>query len=190
MRWPFWCATMPSPSDRAGSARLFFALWPDAAAARLLDEAGRGAQEICGGRRMRGETLHLTLAFLGEIAAERIALLHEVAAAIRVPGFTLKLDKLGCWRHIVWAGCEKTPPALTDLAGRLHESLRAAGFSLEDRPFAAHLTLLRNARCDRLLSAQPSLPAMSWQAEEFVLAQSTGSGYVSTGRWPLAPASD
>lgn len=185
------------PNDlvgRARSARLFFALWPDAATARLLEEAGRQAQEFCGGRRMRCETLHITLAFLGEIAVDRIALLREVAAGLHAPFFTLRLDKLGCWRHIVWAGCAETPPELSSLAGQLASSLRAAGFLLEERPFAAHVTLLRNARCDLLLKAQPSLPAIDWQAAEFVLVQSqssaTGVGYTPIGRWPLAPGID
>lgn len=182
----------PDDSDRARSARLFFALWPDAATAKLLEEAGRMAQEICGGRRMRCETLHLTLAFLGNVAVERMGLLREVAAAIRAPSFTLRLDKLGCWRHIVWAGCAETPPALSTLAGQLASSLRAAGFALEDRPFATHVTLLRNARCDLLRRSEPSLPAIDWKAAEFVLAQSSakGAGYTSIGRWPLAPCSD
>ena len=131
---------------------------------------------------MRCESLHVTLAFLGEIDIERMALLHEIAATIEVPSFTLRLDKLGCWHHIVWAGCTATPPALAALVGQLAASLGAAGFSLEDRPFAAHATLLRNARCDRL---EQALPAINWPAGEFVLAQSSATGYTLIGRWSL-----
>ena len=176
--------------DGASSARLFFALWPDADTAMRLEEAGAQAHKICGGRRMRCETLHLTLAFLGEIAAERITLLGKVAAAIDVPSFTLRLDELGCWHRIVWAGCTQMPPALSSLAGQLHSSLREAGFSLEDRPFAAHATLLRNARCDSLSRSKLSLPTIDWQVGEFVLALSSrhGAGYTLIGRWPLSPS--
>lgn len=139
---------------------------------------------------MRCDSLHLTLAFLGNVESDRIALLREVAADIQAQGFTLPLDKLGCWRHIVWAGCEVTPEPLSALAGELSSSLRNAGFSLEDRPFAAHVTLLRNARCDLLGQAPPFLPALDWQVNEFVLAQSSAACYTCIGRWPLAPASE
>ena len=179
-----------SGAAKSGSRRLFFALWPDAATAVVLEEAGRRAQAICGGRSMRRETLHLTLAFLGEVASGRIEGLRQVAAAIRAPSFTLRLDTLGCWRHIVWAGCRQLPPPLAGLVGQLQSVLLRAGVSLEDRPFAAHVTLLRNARCGEPLP----LPPIAWHAAEFVLAAAQGSasggGYAAIGRWPLAPPID
>ena len=184
---------LPDPAKLA-TGRLFFALWPDPAAAALLEEAGRQRQAICGGRSMRRETLHLTLAFLGNVAICRLDSLRQLAAAIRAPAFTLRLDRLGCWHHIVWAGCRQTPAALSDLVGQLHSSLRQAGFPIEDRPFAAHVTLLRNARCDARPEPAPSLPPIDWHAVDFVLAVSqgpaSGGGYAAIGRWTLAPAID
>ncbi|MDP2809607.1 MAG: RNA 2',3'-cyclic phosphodiesterase [Rhodocyclaceae bacterium] len=175
-----------------GFRRVFFALWPDAAAAGLLHTAGREARETCGGRLMRRETLHLTLAFLGDIPAQRIDDARRAADGIAAAPFALTLDRLGFWpgNPILWAGApESIPrPALTLLADALGGRLREAGFRLEDRPFAAHVTLLRDARC-------PAVPTLAnpveWTASEFVLAESVrsaeGSRYETIGRWPLTP---
>jgi len=131
---------------------------------------------------MRRDTLHLTLAFLGDIPAERLVEATRVADGVVAEPFSLTLDRLGYWKHnrIVWAGGESPP--LTFLAGALTDGLRAAGFALEARPFVAHLTLLRDAHCVDV----PSLPApVAWPVREFVLAQSGNGRYEVIGRWPL-----
>ena len=43
---------------------------------------------------MRRETLHLTLAFIGGIAPERLPALREIAGTIRLPPFCLLFDRL------------------------------------------------------------------------------------------------
>ena len=59
-----------------------------------------------------------------------------------VPEFPLPRDRLGASGKtaVAWAGCSAMPPALARLQARLDERLRAAGFVLERRPFAAHVT--------------------------------------------------
>lgn len=167
------------------SRRVFFALWPDEAAAKALHALARASQAGCGGRLMRRESLHLTLAFLGSIPESRLADAAAVAAAVTAEPFAFTLDRLGYWRHnrILWAGAEVAP--LAALANGLAEGLRAAGFQLDRRPFAAHVTLLRDARCPAL----PPLPTIAWPVSEFVLAESRsgpqGSHYEAIGRWPL-----
>lgn len=139
---------------------------------------------------MRRETLHMTLAFLGEVDPARLAAAQAVASGLpSVAPFDLAIDRLGCWRHnhIVWAGCE-APPALGALADGLAEGLRAAGFRLDDRPFAPHVTLLRDARCPEALPA-PEKP-VAWPVGEFVLVESRlspkGADYAVLARYPLA----
>lgn len=167
--------------------RVFFAVWPDESAAQALAAAGREAYLACGGRPMRRDSLHLTLAFLGEQPEARIAEARAVADAVAAEPFTLTIDRLGYWRHnrILWAGGDCPP--LVALADALGACLRAAGFVLDERPFAAHATLLRNARC-------PAVPALAtpiaWPVTEFVLVESRlsaeGADYRAIGRWPLA----
>ncbi len=176
------------PDRAAPKRRLFFALWPDARVAAALDAAGRRAHRDCGGRRTALDSIHLTLAFLGEIPAERAADAEATAAAVRGESFVLRIDRLGWWKHnrILWAGCDPMPPALESLAADLGRRLRDAGFALEARPFAAHVTLLRNARCP----APPQLPeAIDWPVREFVLVESRLGEeirYPIIGRWPLS----
>jgi len=136
---------------------------------------------------MRCDTLHVTLAFLGDIPADRLTEARKAADTVVAEPFDLELDRLGYWKHnrILWAG--GVSPRLTFLAEALGDNLRAAGFALESRPFFAHLTLLRDARCVELPVMRE---AVRWPVSEFVLAESRlsreGSRYDIVGRWPLA----
>ena len=177
---------MPASDSR----RVFFALWPDPAVAESLATVASKAHALCGGRIMRVETVHLTLAFIGDIAATRIERLVQAASLVTGDAFCLCLDRFGCWRrnHIVWAGASEPPLPLLALVGQLNERLSDAGLPFDARDFAAHLTLLRNARCLPL----PQFEAIAWPVAEFVLAESqlsaSGAAYTVIGRWPLTPA--
>lgn len=181
-------AAQPASASASTRARLFFALWPDATVSGRLDAQGRQLRDECRGRLTRRETLHLTLAFLGDVDRQRIAELGAIAAQIDAPAFVLQLDVLGSWtrNRIAWAGCSETPGALQDLAAALAERLRAAGIELERRPFRAHITLLR-----KIASPFPArgIAPIAWRADEFVLVESVrtaeGARYQVIGRWPL-----
>jgi 2'-5' RNA ligase len=168
-------------------SRVFFAVWPNETAAAALHGIAVDAGKTCGGRLMRRETLHLTLAFLGELDERRVAEAKRAAEGIRSEAFDLTLDRLGYWQHnhILWVG--GVSPRLTLLAKDLGDGLRAAGFTLDARPFVAHLTLLRDARC----AETPSLnEPVVWPVTEFMLVESLlsrkGARYEAIGRWPLA----
>lgn len=141
---------------------------------------------------MQRNSLHMTLVFVGEVPVDRIEVLQHAAADIRVPEFSLHLDRLACWRHnrIVWAGCEQAPLPLLLLVGQLAEKLETAGLPLDVSDFTAHVTLLRDARCEALPACEP----ITWQVNEFVLAASNpaagngGPRYDIVGRWPLVLA--
>ena len=83
---------LPEPGPRSGPPlRIFFALWPDAGARDALSALARDTAAQTGGRAPSAGNLHLTLAFLGDVAAARIAALHALgpAVAAAVPPFTL-----------------------------------------------------------------------------------------------------
>jgi 2'-5' RNA ligase len=182
---------MESGSDRC---RCFFALWPGDEAVESLHRIAAEAHKTCGGRVMRHDTLHLTLAFLGDIPGERLADAKRVADAIAAAPFDLIIDRLGYWRHnrILWAG-GAVPPRLTFIADALGNGLRESGFTLDARPFAPHVTLLRDAHCAGMecpawgTSLLPQ--SIGWPVREFVLAESrlssSGARYQIVGRWPL-----
>jgi RNA 2',3'-cyclic 3'-phosphodiesterase len=170
--------------------RIFFALWPEAAVARQLHVLGGAAHAICGGRRMRLDTLHMTLAFLGDVAAAQFdaacAAADEVAQKLGAGDTPMPIDRLAHWKHnhIVWAGCDEAPAAVATLAATLAAGLRQRGFQLDSRPFAAHVTLLRNARCSGEL---PPITVFEWPVRDFVLVQShldpAGAQYEIVRRW-------
>ncbi len=138
---------------------------------------------------MRPETLHLTMAFIGAVAALRFDSLRQAASRVIAEAFSLSLDRLDCWRRngIVWAGASEPPQPLITLAGQLEAHLSTAGFALEARSFTAHLTLLRDAQCQPPL---PTFEAITWPVNEFVLVESqrssSGAAYTVVDRWPLA----
>lgn len=170
------------------SRRVFFALWPDVTAMNALDAAAQSGVELCGGRRMRRDSLHLTLAFIGAVAPSQLQLLHEAAARVHVPPFEMTLDLLGYWRHnhILWAGCDVVPSGQRRLFEAFSNALLAAGFKPEPQPHVPHVTLVRNARCDTLpVFTGP----VSWHVDEFTLVESvlqpSGAHYRTLARWPL-----
>jgi 2'-5' RNA ligase len=170
------------------SRRVFFALWPDAVANDALDSAARLATAICGGRRMRRDTLHLTLVFIGTASSTQLAALREAAGRVRAAPCEFVLDRLGCWKHnrIAWAGCQETPPGLLGLQADLAHNLVLAGFPAEDRAYMPHVTLVRNANCGVLPSMEQPI---AWQALEFTLVEShlsnQGARYRVLDRWSL-----
>lgn len=96
------------------------------------------------------ERMHLTLAFLGEVAqarAEDAADALEAAAAGCRP-FLARLGGPGAfpsWERarVLWAGIERGAAELARLARALAAELGSRGFALEDREFVPHLTLGR-----------------------------------------------
>jgi 2'-5' RNA ligase len=165
----------PSRAPRAAPAtrRLFFALWPDADVIAALTPWAQRAQEACGGRRMRADTLHLTLAFLGAVEEDRIADLAGLLQQRRWTGGLLRLDRVGRFRgpRIVWAGPSEPAPWLDALRGAVWRALARQGFREPQEPFRAHVSLLRNAG-EGDLSALPESPPILWTANRLVLVAS------------------
>lgn len=168
--------------------RLFFAIWPDGKTRELLDQAANQMHATCGGRRTRRETIHITLAFLGDVPADRVDVLRMLAGEVAVPNFELVLTKLGWWKHnkVAWAAPDATPEAMADLVRGLEIGLRAAGFQFDARPYLPHATLVRKANCHQALTLDAPV---FWKVEDFVLVRSvtdaSGAAYEVIGRWPL-----
>ncbi len=185
--------TEPAPAaTKPARLRVFFALWPGAATAAALHARARALHAECGGRVMRRDTIHLTLAFLGDVAVSRLARLEAVAHSVRGERFVLQLDQVGNWHgnRILWAGCAQVPAALPTLAEELGAGLRAAGFELEARAFNPHVTLVRNAVHP---PRNGQMAALRWPVASFVLVASereaSGVHYRVLGRWPLGGGS-
>lgn len=94
--------------------------------------------------------IHLTLKFLGSIAADRvegIVRVMEEAARVISP-FQLKVEGLGVFpslkrAQVAWVGLSGGVDKLAQLQKSIESKLVPLGFALESRPFTPHLTLAR-----------------------------------------------
>ena len=178
-------------SGGAGAAakplRLFFALWPDDATRAALADWSRRIHRVTGGRPTRAETIHQTLAFLGDCDPTRLADIEAAAGRVHARRHELLLDRAGLWNHnrIAWAGTSAVPPEIEALVAELRAALAEVRFTPEQRPFVPHITLVRNARPGGVL---PALEPIRWPVASFVLVRSVlrpdGSDYAIQGRWP------
>lgn len=181
-------ATTAAPE---ATARLFFALWPGKEVQAELGALAQQLKDQCGGRAVPARNIHLTLAFLGNVPARRIAELRALACGIRERAFGLIVDTLNYWRHnrIVWAGVSCCPEPLRALAAALNSRLKPAGFRMENREFVPHITLVRDARRDVPPEARCRI---DWQIGEFALVQSVSRAgatvYEMIGSWTLSAA--
>jgi RNA 2',3'-cyclic 3'-phosphodiesterase len=102
--------------------------------------------------------------------------------------FDLLLDQVGHWQQaqVLWCGPSVTPAPLARLVQDLHQELAKCGILPEDRPYAAHITLLRHARPHPF---QPLARPLYWPVRELALVASCPAGalprYRVLRRWPL-----
>ena len=136
--------------------RLFVSLeLPDLVAASLV----RLNPRLPGVRWSAAGQIHLTLAFLGNVALEEEDELRTRLAAIPFSHFFLPLKGLGAFPakgrpKVLWLGVGRGHPHLFQLHKRIADAALAAGIQPDLRPWHPHFTL---ARC-RDLSPQSIAP--------------------------------
>ncbi|HEX8774228.1 MAG TPA: RNA 2',3'-cyclic phosphodiesterase [Pyrinomonadaceae bacterium] len=101
----------------------------------------------------RGEKLHITMKFLGNVEQPRVAALGDAAtrAAQSVSAFGLRIEGAGSFpprgpARVLWLGVADDSGALARLHRRLEEECEGMGFAREARPFHPHITLARLRR--------------------------------------------
>lgn len=146
-------------------------------------------ERLCGGRVMRGEMLHVTLAFLGAVEQARLEALQLAAQEVVASRFVLRFDRACYWghNHIVYAAPSRVPQGLGQLVDALLERLATHRFAFDAREHKAHVTLLRNARCHDV--PIPQMDPVYWEVRDFALVQSVNqhglSEYRVLARIPL-----
>jgi 2'-5' RNA ligase len=183
--------TLPEPGPRnEPPLRIFFALWPEAGARDALSALARDTAAQAEGRAPSTGNLHLTLAFLGDVAAARIVALQAIGPAVAsaVPPFTLTLDRVDAFGDggIASAGASAPPRELQRLVQLLTGALAKDGFPTERRAFHPHVTLAR--RCRRP-AGTGTIVSIAWRVERITLNASErsprGPRYCELGAWPL-----
>ena len=174
--------------------RLFLALWPPPGAIEQLARVAAASARKFGGRATQPETLHLTLAFLGEVHAERLPLLVATARTVTPRRFALSVDTLDYWsdKRLLWAGCSAPAPALDELADALRDALSQAGYAYagQNRGLTAHLTLVRKIPKSSEPIERVAIETIAWHCEGFALVCSRPSGdgslYATIADFPCA----
>ncbi len=99
---------------------------------------------------VKPDGMHLTLKFLGNVAAAKIDEITRAmtAAAREVSPFHLAVERLGVFPslkrvQVVWVGLGGGVAKLERLYRLLETNLARLGFAPESRPFKPHLTLAR-----------------------------------------------
>lgn len=152
---------------------------------------------VPGARWTRPDGRHLTLAFLGEVADDRVG---DVGAAVAEAAaghqpFEAAFDALGGFPslrrpRVLWVGLGRGGDAMAGLAVSVQRTLEPEGYVPEDRPFRPHLTVAR-FKTPRTIG---ELPAVDVPASAFVVADVTvfrsqlhphGARYIALQRFPL-----
>ncbi|MDJ0956026.1 MAG: RNA 2',3'-cyclic phosphodiesterase [Arenicellales bacterium] len=164
--------------------RSFLACWPDKPIAQQLNRCAARIQEQVGGRVIRVENLHVTLAFLGDLMPTQISAVEDVCAPLPRT-FRLELDRVGFWKTkgIVWIGPRTPDVEFNKFVENLRDRLRRVGFRIDSRPFTPHITLLRKVR----KRPRIVLEALDWVINEYTLVASKleqdGARYSVSKRW-------
>ena len=143
--------------------RLFVALELADEVLEALAETSASLRGSVRGRFVAPDSLHVTLAFLGEVEPYRV---DDAIDALEqgCAGFgaiEAALGELGSFGRrssaTLWQGFRDAEP-LGELAASVRGALRDRGFSFDDKPFRAHVTLMRAAG---LRSGELPMPALA-----------------------------
>ena len=170
--------------------RVFFALWPNPSAQSQLIRLQDSLRSSVEARWVLPVNLHLTLAFVGQVAAERLQVLREVAASAKAEPFSMWLDGLQCWRSscVLCLTSKQVPAALNRLVETLATGLDQAGFELDKRSYRPHITLARQTGCDQI-GTEAAVEPIRVDASAFHLVESSpaalGAVYKTVQSWAL-----
>lgn len=125
--------------------RLFLGLWPEPDVLAAVQARADAWQWPSSARRTPPERLHITLHFLGDVAAARLPQLQR-SLAVDWGGCELALDQAAVWPGgiaVLEAG--QVPAALAQLHARLRDRLLELDLPVEGRRYRPHVTLARKA---------------------------------------------
>ena len=97
---------------------------------------------------VKPENIHITLRFLGDIAADMVDKIHGEMERVQFSPFDVDIKGVGVFpnpRHIsvVWAGIHQGADELRAVFDQLEPRLRTLGFSPDYKGFSPHLTIAR-----------------------------------------------
>lgn len=177
------------PLEKAKTARLFFALWPDTILLDALAQAIRPLRKGTSARWIPQARWHITLQFLGAMPLDRMDELMSGAGRLLLAPADLTLAQVEHWkRQRVLCLTGTAPEPLQVLVSGLRGVVQSVGLEPENRPFRIHLTFARHVDGRPIL---PHIKPVVWPVREFSLVQSRlsmeGPEYTVLRSWPAAP---
>ena len=140
--------------------RLFVAAELPAEMLEALSETSAALRSTVRGRYVAPDRFHVTLAFLGEVPGSLVA---DVISAVEQgceghASMYASLGALGSFGRArsatLWQSIN-TGDSLPALARDVRESLRVKGFSMDEKSFLAHVTLMRAADLSQAVLPMP-----------------------------------
>jgi len=126
--------------------RVFVAIPLPAATAEAVETV---QSDLDVGRPVPPESLHVTLAFFGELGLSLVEAVHERLSEIEHPAFEMRIAGTDVMDHrqprLVHAGIERSA-ALGGLQLKVRRAAQDAGIELSRRRFRPHITLARFSR--------------------------------------------
>ena len=171
--------------------RLFVALWPDTEVRKAISDVVGGLSEpgLNSARPVKSEYIHMTLAFLGNVQAEKLQAIVNELGKVEIPIFDVVLDyRLYHHRsHMLWLTPRHPPKQLLALAKSISAHLEICGFKPERRPFSPHVTVARKIKIKMTCNPVSAIP---WRVSSFCLVESEpgegGSRYFVRETWPAS----
>jgi RNA 2',3'-cyclic 3'-phosphodiesterase len=121
--------------------------------ASVGEQVRRAGPSIAGEKWVRPENLHVTVAFLGDVAKDVVEVLaDELGQALaETDSFTLPFSGLRAVPNVrratmLWAAYDDPDGCGERLARTFAAACEPFGITIEDRPFKAHVTLARMRR--------------------------------------------
>jgi 2'-5' RNA ligase len=160
--------------------RLFVALVPPPDVVAALPAVPAGV------RPTPTEQVHLTLAFLGEVATADL-LVPALGVVAGSPAPFLQLAGSGAFGSAVWLGVRGDQARLSRLARTAQDTVRGCGVALEHRTWQAHVTIGRGRPTENHLAGYEG-PAAPWYEVRLVrshLGGRAGARHETLASWTL-----
>lgn len=142
--------------------RLFIAINFDTEILKAIANVQHRLRQFGKGSFPRQENLHLTLAFLGEVGADRLAGVKSIMDKLTFRKFQLLFSHVGNFprgdEFIYWLGIDQSQ-ALIQLHDKLTKALADEGFRTDNRRFSPHITLARRMKLDSVPNSLSLLEA-------------------------------
>ena len=139
--------------------RLFIAInFNDGTRSRLLDLRDELRSISERGNFSLPENLHLTLAFIGEVAPKDEDKIEAILETVAFEPFEATIDRIGAFSHgtLWYAGLKENKPLIV-LQREITHKLALCGFEMDGRKYLPHVTLGREV----------ATAAVPWKIEPF-----------------------